>query len=71
MSAEIITLDMQTTLDIPVERVIAGATDAALSEVIVLGTTEAGEFYFAASSASAPSILWLLERGKHDLLGQE
>lgn len=65
---EVVTLDMETTLPIPCDRVLMGAMEAKLIEVVVVGVTEGGDLYFASSTAKAPDILWNLERAKTDLL---
>lgn len=53
---------------VPVAKVLAGAVRAELSEVVVLGYTKDGEFYFSASEANGPDVLWLLEYAKKRLL---
>ncbi len=65
---DVIQLDMQTILDVPVENVIRGAIKANLSEIIVIGRDVNGEFYFAASKSDAANICWELERAKHELM---
>lgn len=53
---------------LPVAKVLAGAARDELSEVVVLGYTKDGEFYFSASEAGGPDVLWLLEYAKKRLL---
>lgn len=70
MSAEIITLGMETTLDIPTDRVLEAAVGK-LSTVLVLGyESETGEPYFAGSTADRAEAIFLVERFKKFLLDQ-
>lgn len=64
--SKVVTLDVVTTLDIPVSRVLDGAQD--LEQCLVIGWTEDGELHFAASQAAGPENLWLLELAKAALL---
>ena len=68
MSAEIIELDIVTSLDIPVERILRKASEAGLESVVVIGWDEDGDLYFASSVASGPEVVWLLEKTKANLL---
>lgn len=68
MSDNIVILNMVTNLDIPVERVITGATEADLEQVIILGFDKDGAEYFASSVADGAQCLWLMERAKKKLL---
>jgi hypothetical protein len=68
VSAEIIELDVVTSLDIPVERVLRKAREAGLESVVVIGWDEDGDLYFASSLASGPEVVWLLEKTKANLL---
>jgi len=71
MSADIINLPTVTYLDLPIERVLEGAGEANLSEIVILGFDEDGDFYFSASKASGGDVLWLLEKAKLGLLTVE
>jgi len=62
-------LDVITRLDIPVERVLEGATGK-LSSVVILGYTTDDDLYFASSLADGGDVLWLLEKAKKLLLEQ-
>ena len=69
MTAEIITLDCVTYLDVPVERVLdaaKGRLDG--GAVIIIGRDKDGELYFAANKADGGDALWLLEKAKLLLL---
>lgn len=61
-------LDVETTLDIPPERVLAGAIEQGLAEVMVIGHTEKGELYLASSGGDSKDLLWLLEAAKREVL---
>lgn len=66
--APVVTLGCATCLDIDSQRVLNGALEAELSEVVVVGYDKDGEFYFASSKADGPNILWALEMAKLKLL---
>lgn len=57
-----------TRLDIPVERILAGAADADLKLCIVIGEQQDGSFYFASNKANGPEVLWSVEQAKQALL---
>jgi len=57
-----------TKLDLPVDRIIKGAVDAGLTEIVIIGYDKDGEEYFASSIADGGSVLWHLERSKKKLL---
>ena len=70
MTAEVITLGVETTADLPPDRVLESAVGK-LSEVLVLGyEAETGEPYFAGSSSERGGALLLVERFKKFLLDQ-
>lgn len=64
----VVDLDVVTSLDIPVERILRRATEADLDTAIVIGWDKEGELYFATSVSSGPEVLWLLEKTKANLL---
>jgi hypothetical protein len=64
----VVLLPVVTTLDIPVARIIDGARDADLDDILVLGTTKDGLNYFASSQADGAQALWLIEHAKMRLL---
>lgn len=66
--AEVVTLNMVTRLDLPVERVIQGLHDHKFARIIVIGELENGEFYFASNKADGPTVLWDLEAARAKLL---
>lgn len=65
---ELVILPVITRLAIPVERVLNGALTDGMSEVVVIGYDTEGKFYFSASEPDGPSVLWLLEKAKKNLL---
>lgn len=68
MSAEVITFPGDTTLGLPPDRVLEAAVGK-LDTVLILGyDSETGEEYFASSVTDRATILWLLERLKHDIV---
>lgn len=65
---DVVILPVVTRLDIPPERVLKGALEADLTEVVVVGYDKDGNEYFAASMAGGGDALWHLERAKLKLL---
>ncbi len=58
-----------TTVQIPVPKVLAGAEEADLAEVVVVGIDREGAFYIASSlEGTAEMTVVLLERAKLRLL---
>jgi hypothetical protein len=55
-------------LDLPVERILDGAMKKDLESVVVLGWTQEGDLYFAASQADGGDVLWLLKKSEKMLL---
>jgi hypothetical protein len=68
VTAEVVNLDVVTTLPIPVERIIRKAGDADLDQVIIIGVDKAGELFFSSSEADGGTVLWWLELAKKRLL---
>lgn len=56
-----------TTLPIEAERILEAAKERELEEVIVIGHTKDGAFYFASSVPGGLDTMWLLERARHKL----
>lgn len=61
-------LDRITHLDVRPGLVLAAATKAELTGVVVLGYDADGDEYFASSLADGADVLWLMERLKLRLL---
>lgn len=64
----VIPLRCSTTLDIPPEKVLSGAADKGLTDVVVIGWGENGEMYFASSYGNGAETNWLLDQAKLALL---
>jgi hypothetical protein len=58
---------LTTTLDIPVDAVLGGATGR-LTDAVLIGWDKEGEFYVASSLASGAETLLLLEKAKKLLM---
>lgn len=67
MSAEIIVLDVPTTLDLPPDRVLEAAKGK-LENVMLVGFTPEGELYIAASMSDRAEMNWLADKLKMELL---
>jgi len=57
-----------TTLDLTPDRVIKEALKAKMTEVVIVGFDEDGEFYFASSQADGGNVIYHLEMAKYHLL---
>lgn len=68
MTAEVVELDVVTTLDLPADRVLTRAMERNLQSVVVLGYDQEGEEYFCSSLADGGAVLWLMERLKLQLV---
>lgn len=66
--SNVVVLPCLTRLDVPSERVLTCALEKDLEHAVVIGWDKDGDFYFAASYASGPEVLWLLEQAKRRLL---
>lgn len=65
---EIVDFPGRTCLDLPVERILNKALNKDLDEVVVIGYTKEGEFYFASSKANGHEVLWLLQGAEYKLI---
>lgn len=66
--SNVVDLNCITTLDIPTEKILEAAKENNLAEVIIIGTHEDGEEFFASSFSDGPTAVWMLERAKLELL---
>ena len=66
--ANVVVLNVDSTLDIPPERVLKGALAAELTEVLIIGYRKDGTEYIASSESDGRTILWLCELAKHRLM---
>lgn len=57
-----------TRLDMPVERVLAGAAEAGFEAVLVIGMDKDGEPCLRSSKADGAEILWMLKLAEKRLL---
>lgn len=71
MTADVIILRTRTTLDIPVDRVLDGAKESDLREILIVGRTKNNELYIASSLAKRSEILWGIELAKKQLLSDD
>lgn len=70
MSAEVIILPVDTTLDLPAERILDGARDGGVTDILLVGYDPDGEFYMASQSVDIGKLLILLERARAMLLSR-
>lgn len=66
--ADVLAHSELTRLDVPPERVLEGASEADLAEVVICGWDHDGEFYFASSQGNGGDTLWLLAMAQKKLL---
>lgn len=65
---DVIELNMITRLDLPADRVLEAAIGK-LDKVVILAYDKDGNEYFASSVADGGTVLWLMERCKVCLMG--
>ena len=68
MTAEVVFLNVDTTLPVPCERVLNAAISSDLKRVIVLGVDHDNRPYFAASHGDNGDNLILVEQFKDELM---
>jgi hypothetical protein len=68
MTDNVVSLGLPTTEDVAPEKVLRGALEAGLTEVVVVGYDKDGKEYIASSEANGCYILWLLELGRFRLM---
>ncbi len=68
MTAEVVQFTGITRLDTDPARVLAGAQEADLTEVVIIGIDANGEEYFASSQADGAAVGWHLDRAKWRLM---
>ena len=69
-NTNVVILDVETTLDLPLERVLEGARLAELRDCLVLGFRPDDRFYMAGQTCDAGKILVLLERARRLLMNR-
>jgi len=67
----VVRLPVDTTLDIPVERVLERAMAEDLSSVIVIGRDANGDLVLLSSESYKPDLLWDVEAAKRNILDDE
>lgn len=65
----VVILPVETSLDICPNRILSAAIDK-LENALVIGRDHEGHLYFASSMADAPSVLFLLELAKKQVMDQ-
>jgi hypothetical protein len=66
----VVTLNCDTTLDIPVVRVLEAAMTKDLDMVLIIGITEDGAIYIASSDGDIALNFYAMDRAKYKLLAQ-
>lgn len=66
--SNVVELPVVTRLDIDPQRVLAGALEAGMQQVVIVGYDKDGDEFFASSLADGADALWHLERAKMKLL---
>jgi len=61
-------LDVNTTLDIPTDRVVAGLDGVKFDRIMVIGIDEDGDLFCSSSQGRIGDLLLLMERAKDYLL---
>ena len=61
---DVVVLDVETTVDIPAEKILQMALAAKLTDVVVVGYDDNGDLYFATSTAECGDNLLLFELAK-------
>ncbi len=70
MSAEVLDFTGITQLDLDPQRVLQGALEAGLAEVVIVGVDADGDEYFASSVSDGGTANWHLDRAKWNLMRQ-
>ena len=68
MMAEIVDLQVVTRLDIPAHKIIKRASEADLTEIVIVGFDAAGDLFFASNKGDAGTVIFHLEMAKKRLL---
>lgn len=68
---DVVSLNIITTQKSRPDGVIEGAAEYGLTDVVILGFDKNGEFYFASSYADTGSVIYFLEKAKHELFKTE
>jgi hypothetical protein len=63
-NSNVVLLRVDTTLDLPLDRVLEGARQAELEDALVIGWEQGRKFYLASQTSDIGKLLVLLERAK-------
>lgn len=66
--SNVVELPIVTRLDLDPQRVLAGALEDGMTEVVIIGYDKDGDEVFRSSLADGADALWHLERAKLKLL---
>lgn len=66
-NSNVVTLDVQTTLPIPPDKILKAAIGQ-MESAVIIGWDKEGKFYFAASDAQAKDTLWLVKMAEDFLV---
>lgn len=66
--SNVVELPIVTRLDLDPQRVLAGAMEDGMTEVVIIGYDKDGDEVFRSSLADGADALWHLERAKLKLL---
>ena len=69
MSGNVVEFDGPTRLDMPADKVLDGAKGKDLENLLVIGWTQDGELYLAASSSDAAMALWTIKHAELSVMG--
>lgn len=67
---EVVILDVETSLDLPADRVLDAAKASDLSTAMVIGYEQDGSLYIGTTTTSAKEMVWLMEQAKKLILDQ-
>lgn len=71
MTDNIIKFPGMTTVDIPPEKVLQAAIEHDLDEVVIMGFDKKGDLFLSSSTSNVPTVLWIAEKLKYELLASE
>jgi hypothetical protein len=67
-NSNVVVLQVETSLDLPLERVLEGARANEVSDCLLMGYDKDGQFYLAGQSCDVGKALVLMERAKRLML---
>lgn len=62
--SNVVVLQVETTLDLPLDRILDGARENEITDCLLLGYDKSGEFYLASQTVDAGKLLLLMERAR-------